>query len=101
MAALSPATRQHLERLFAPQQRAEAERLLAEECGNNLPVLENLDPVQLERYRFAALKLSGGTLDGLRRAVALAKRDWRDLLMNAGFGHDVHAHERWTGVGGE
>lgn len=55
----------------------------------------DLDEFQLERVRFAALKLSTGSLAGLRRAVELAKLDARDLLMAAGFGHDVRAHEAW------
>ena len=48
--------------------------------------------MSLERLRYAALKLSGGRLDALREAVELARIDWRDLLMGAGFGYDVHAH---------
>ncbi|MGE0557632.1 MAG: hypothetical protein AB7O69_05085 [Burkholderiales bacterium] len=99
MAPLSKGTMERLERLFAPSLRTEAERLLVEQCGNNLPCLEALDAVQLERYRYAALRLSKGTLQGLRQAIDLAQKDWRDLLMNADFGYDVHAHERWTGAG--
>jgi hypothetical protein len=48
-----------------------------------------------ERLQFAALKLSEGNLDKLDRAVALAKIDWRDLLMAAGFGEDIKAHLAW------
>jgi hypothetical protein len=51
--------------------------------------------VSLERIRFAALKLSAGNLEALRSAVGLANRDWRDLLMAAGFGRDVDAHRSW------
>ncbi len=50
---------------------------------------------EFERFRFAALRLSNGDLRKLEQAVELAKRDWRDLLMAAGFGEDVTAHERW------
>jgi len=32
---------------------------------------------------------------GLLEAIELAKADWRDLLMAAGFGEDVRAHEFW------
>ena len=64
-------------------------------CGNNLFSLETLDPIELERFQFAALKLSGGSLEGLRRAVHLAETDWRDLLTAAGFGEDVFAHSYW------
>ena len=92
---LSNETRRRLDALFREPQRQEATRLLIDECGNNLPVLERLDEDQLERVRFAALKLSNGDLAALRRAVDLAKTDWRDLLMAAGFGLDVHAHESW------
>ncbi|HEY2532393.1 MAG TPA: hypothetical protein VGJ20_31435 [Xanthobacteraceae bacterium] len=38
------------------------------------------------------LRLSEGKLDQLEHAIALAKADWRDLLMAAGFEHDVDAH---------
>jgi len=92
---LSPETRWRLEAVFAPADRDMAERLLVEECGNNLSLLTELDTNQLERFRFAALKLSDGSLHRLRQAIEVAKTDWRDLLMAAGFGEDIHAHERW------
>lgn len=95
LAALSPATRLRLDLMFRPEERADAARLLVEQCGNNLPFLENLDAQRLERFQFAALKLSRGNLAGLLRATDLAKADWRDLLMAAGFGEDVRAHESW------
>ena len=31
----------------------------------------------------------------LDKAITLAKLDWRDLLMSAGFGHDVNQHMIW------
>jgi len=46
-------------------------KILLEECGNNLPFLKNLDAAAMDRFRFAALKLSRGNLDGLRDAVRL------------------------------
>jgi len=96
MVRLSPETRRRVERLFdGAEQREEAAHLLEEQCGNNLAFPTQLDAVALERYRFAALKLSEGDLERLRQAVTLAKRDWRDLLMAAGFGHDIYEHERW------
>jgi len=91
---MSPETEKRIALLFPPDQRDRVRRLLSEQCGNNLPLLESLDEVKLERVRFAALKLSQGKLDGLERAVALAKTDWRDLLMAADFG-DPNAHSEW------
>lgn len=49
----------------------------------------------MDRIRFAAIKLSDGDLEKLDRAIALAKADWRDLLMAADFGHDVEQHNKW------
>jgi hypothetical protein len=92
---LSPETERRVNLLFRPEEQNAAATLLITECGNNLPGLEILDEYQLERFRFAALKLSNGNLDKLRQAIALAKDDWRDLLVAAGFGNDVTEHNRW------
>ena len=95
-APLSQLTEQHLATLFAGADREEARTLLREECGSNLPLIRTSDPVRLERFRFAALKLSGGDLEKLRRAIRLAKRDWRDLLVAADFANSTLAHLSWT-----
>ena len=92
---LSDATTIRLRSLFAGADARDAELLLVHECGTNLPFLENEDARGLERFRFAALKLGGGDLAKLREAVELAKADWRDLLVAAGFADDTSAHERW------
>jgi hypothetical protein len=97
---LSVATRERLDATFLAAERVAAERLLVEQCGNNLPFLEKLDAVELERFRFAALKISDGAIAGLEKAVNLANTDWRDLLMSAGFGEDVKAHQGWRPTGG-
>jgi hypothetical protein len=95
MSSLSVDTVKLVDQLFAPSDRDTAFGLLEEQCGTNLPFLAEADAVALERYRFAALKLSHGTVEGLRRAIELANVDWRDLLIAAGFGHDVNAHRTW------
>lgn len=97
---LTPETRRRLELLFAPADRAAAEEMLVLECGNNLfHCSHTLDSRNLERFHVAALKLSSGSLHALRGAITPAKSDWRDLLMAAGFGEDVHAHEQWLAEG--
>ncbi|HYP40204.1 MAG TPA: hypothetical protein VEX13_07565 [Chloroflexia bacterium] len=95
MAELSEATWERLRTLFPPQHHEEAARLLAGECGNNLPFCEDLGPVGLERIRFAVLKLSGGNIEELRTAIKDAQTDWRDVLMWAGFADAITAHESW------
>lgn len=96
MVELSAATRERLRDLFTPDDANEAERLLVEECADNLPAIGGpATPIRLERIRFAALRRSDGRIERLREAVALAQTDWRDLLVAAGFAHDVDAHARW------
>jgi hypothetical protein len=92
---LSSLTRERLGVLFAPADRPAAEALLVGECGTGLPCCERCTAADLERIRFACLKLSGGRLDQLRYWVDEAKKDWRDVLMAAGFGYTVTAHLAW------
>lgn len=96
IAPLSERTRECIALLFGSEDGERVAQLLAAQCGNNLPGLEHLDATQLERFRFAVLKLSGGELAGVERALKLALVDWRDLLMAAGFAEDLHAHLAWT-----
>ncbi len=96
MAGLSEQTCDVVRRLFRPEDYSHVAALLEEECGNNLPFLEKLDEYGLERVRYAALKVSDGDLEKLRRAVALAKTDWRDLLVAAGFANSLEAHKYWA-----
>lgn len=94
-ARLSPGTRRRVDHLFSRQNRDAAARLLVERCGTTLPSCADESSHGLERIRFAALKVSGGSLERLRAAVARAGVDWRDLLVEADFADDAHAHERW------
>jgi hypothetical protein len=98
MIELSEKTAELVWRLFEKPDWPEATALLQNECSDNLPLVRqwNPTPASLERLRFAVLKLSGGKLDKLRKALDLGKRDWRDLLMAAGFGHDLEAHKHWA-----
>lgn len=92
---LTQETQQRLAALFALSDRGAATDILTAECGDNLGCGDPAGSVLIERIRFAALKLSGGDLELLHRAVDLAKLDWRDLLMAAGFGYDFNAHRAW------
>lgn len=93
---LSPLTRQLVEHLFAPSDRGQAKQRLVEECGNNLPFCMDKDEYQMERIRFASLRLSLGYLEDLKEAVNSAERDWRDVLVWAGFGDSLTAHREWA-----
>ena len=93
---LSPLTRQLVEITFSSQDASEASHWLEQECGDNLPFCANQNEYEMERLRFAAIKLSKGDLHELLEAIDQARMDWRDLLMAAGFGYDVNAHNEWA-----
>jgi len=90
---LTPRIAAKLAQLFTDDDPAFAERWLITECGANIPG-GFTDQKWVERIRAAALKVSQGSLDSLARATDLAHRDWRDLLVAAGFG-GPDAHEAW------
>src|SRR5688572_16666405 len=98
MTPLTPAVVQKIEALFSPEDRETAKRLLLERCGGDLPLSNHMssDPSGFDRIRFAVLKLSKGNLESLRREIDEAHIDWRDTLMAAGFGQDIHAHLKWN-----
>lgn len=96
MVPLTARTQALVDAIFAEPERERAAALLRERCARNLPWLEHATPQSLDRIRFAALKVSGGDLELLQRAVVLAQTDWRDLLVAAGFADDAEAHLGWA-----
>lgn len=93
---LTPRTKKVIAHFFPPSKASAIEQLLAEECGSNLPLYKPSTPEGLERVRFAVLKISSGNEDKLMEAISLAKRDWRDVLVWAGFANDLEAHNKWA-----
>lgn len=91
---LSDGIERRLALMFRGRGLDDARALLGTECAETLP-FSTPTPEGLERIRCACLKLSGGHVGRLRAAVREARIDWRDVLVAAGFGHDVHAHEAW------
>ncbi len=98
MIELSERTAELVLRLFEKPDWHEARLLLESECSDNLPLVRQWGPTpaSMERLRFATLKLSEGKIEKLRTALDLAKKDWRDLLVAAGFGHRLDAHRHWA-----
>ena len=97
MTELTARTKEVAAKLFEASTVPVVEQLLAEECGSNLPLYKPTTPEGLERVRFAVLKISGGNDEKLLEAIALAKRDWRDVLVGAGFANRLDAHMEWAG----
>lgn len=95
MSALSPRTEQIIEHLIKPDARAKVRERLESECGTETLGCTGWSPEEMERIRFAVLKLGLKTDSAFESAILLAKTDWRDLLMEAGFGEDLEAHNNW------
>lgn len=93
---LSQPTEERIALLFVPADQEMVRAILRDECGNNLPLYPNSNEQELERIRFAVLKLSAGSVDQLQEAVRAAKTDWRDVLLWAGFANDPAAHKSWV-----
>jgi hypothetical protein len=93
--ALSRGTVERIDALFPPPEREAVSRALLERCGDNLPLVHTSFVALTERIRFAVLKLSCGSLEGLERHLDIAALDWRDVLLAAGFGSDLAAHLDW------
>jgi hypothetical protein len=88
---LTDGTIERIAKMFPLTEQELVSAVLIEECSDNLAT----DSATVERIRFAVLKLSGGDLNTLQRAIDQAKIDWRDVLVAAGFGSDVKAHHSW------
>ena len=93
--ALTSNTLRLVRHLFQLEQHAGVVEKLEVECASDLPFMSDATPESLERIRFAVLKLSKGSAIELARAIALAKVDWRDVLVAAQFANDLRAHEFW------
>jgi len=93
---LSPRTRQLIDVIFHAKHHDEVAHWLEDECGNNMPFCEEYDDYQMERIRFAVLKLNQGNITKLLKAIDETCLDWRDLFMAADFGYDKEAHEKWV-----
>ena len=96
MTDLTGSTWEKVRALFSPEEHERVAKLLEEECGSNLPFFDGAEQRQLDRIRFAVLKLSGGSVEKLESEIELAKIDWRDTLVAAGFAESVDAHLEWS-----
>ena len=96
MIDLSDRTIKIINVVFSNDDKDEVIDLLKNECANNLLFLEDKSSEEMERFRFAVIKLSEGKIDKLHDVMELAQSDWRDLLVAAGFGDDLIVHQLWT-----
>jgi hypothetical protein len=89
---LSAATEERLNVLFPGPERGRAKEMLLRLPG--LPKVSK-NPDELDRIRFALLRLSNGSINELEEWIYELGSDYRTVLLESGFCHDVHAHESW------
>ena len=96
MSELSPDTKNLVHALFKSREALEVCGILENECGTEALSCGGWSPQQMERIRFAVLRLTIENTMSLDSAIELAQKDWRDLLMVAGFGNELNAHSTWA-----
>ena len=90
---LSQEVEKRIALLFEPVHQEMVRTILLRDCGNNL--WRTAKETEMDRLRFAVLKVSRGSLDRLTDAIKLAKTDWRDVLSAAGFAWNPKKHRSW------
>lgn len=71
-----------------------ADRLQVE-AANNIPFHDKSKTKDMDRIRFSIIKLVHEEPNAEDEAFELAKVDWRDLFMAAGFAYDADEYEKW------
>ncbi len=72
--------------------------LLSKKASSNLPgVGEGSEWVNLiDRIQLGIIRMSNWEPDAVAKMINEAQTDYRDLLMNAGFGESLLAHIEWS-----
>jgi hypothetical protein len=81
--------------LFEEPLRSRLAKRLEAEAAENIPFHNDSKPPDMDRIRFSILKLVADDHSQEESAFELAKIDWRDLFMAAGFASDANEHETW------
>lgn len=95
MSEITQRTKKIIAVLFRDKEQDLVKFELESKCSTNVPGCSSWSNSELERIWFAVLKLSNGDLSKLRSSIRLANTDFRDLLLTAGFGHNLEAHNKW------
>ncbi|MBP9855672.1 MAG: hypothetical protein KBD53_12455 [Candidatus Omnitrophica bacterium] len=96
MLPLSKKTEKLIEKLFdSDEERQRISKILINKCGNNVPFCEKSTPEEIERIRFAVLKVTSEE-GKFEEWVKLACLDWRDIFIAAGFANDIKVHQWWA-----
>lgn len=78
-------------------QKEAVSELLSKRCSHNLPGVGATPEWNelIDRIQLAVIRGSGWNVESIAKAIELANRDWRDVLMAAGFANDLESHRLW------
>jgi hypothetical protein len=91
---MSPELARKIAELF-PANAEAVTAMLLDRCGAALPMIAKQGENGIERVRCSVLKLSEGDMAKLEHVIDRANRDWRDVMVWAGFGGSAVAHRAW------
>ena len=84
MTSLSPLVEAEVRERFAP---GDAPGILAALEAAQIPLGSRAASSERPRIHLAIVKLAAGNVEEFRTALAIAERDWRDVLVAAGLGN--------------
>jgi len=93
--ALSERTRNLIAKMFSKSDGIVISDMLYRAVSAKVPFCADSSAEEMERIRFAILKMTKDSPLNLAVGIFLAQSDWRDLLMSAGFGDDAAQHMAW------
>lgn len=96
MSELSQNTKNLVHTLYLSSEAIEVCDILKNQCSAEALSCHGWSPVEMERIQYAVLRLTKEKKMPLDSAVELAQKDWRDLLVIAGFSNDLNAHKDWA-----
>ena len=91
---LSRRARRLCDKLFASSESERIKAVLGGLLVEAIPLAPSSSQ-GIERIDFSIIKIAAADIGALSRAVELAKLDWRNLLMEAGFAQSVDRHNQW------
>ncbi|GLX80546.1 hypothetical protein tinsulaeT_38860 [Thalassotalea insulae] len=100
MKNLTKTTTKVIHHLYKSREAMEIADMLDLDCNSMSLGCNGWSLEQLERIHLAILKSSYSKNQDIEITIKQAKKDWRDVLVSAGFAEDLEAHKLWAeGIG--
>jgi hypothetical protein len=91
---IEDSTSLRIDAMFQEDDRHLVREMIVESINWRMPGWRHSTLLDIERIRFAVLKLADGDVNKLGEVIELAKLDFRDVLLAANF-PTPHSHQKW------